>query len=1257
MKKRLFTSVLGVVLLIIATMFVVSCGGTASKKTIALSESVKEVVIGDSFILTATVEPEGSTVEWSSSNEAVATVNGGEVQAVGVGNATITAKNGDASATCEVTVKDVQKFTVTFKNQANVMFETTLAVGSSVSYSGAVPSKTATEELSYEFIGWALSEGGEVVDLATITVDKDLTFFAVFQETVRSYDVVWNIEGETQSLLLKYGETPEYRGEIPTKDADGTTNFTFVGWATSLAGDEVVSEFAPVTGDVTYYAVFNEVTDGMTFEVVWMNESAELKTDSDLEFGVSPEYVGEVPTKEPTEAITYVFVGWAIYPDGELLETLPLVTTNLTLYAQFEETARKYTISWIIEGVEYTSENEYGTVPSYSGEVEKADSATCTYNHDGWSLSDGGEKLSELPSVSGEATYYAVFAKGYEFPAEKYLDRVIEYSSRTEEAFVSDDLFGEETLVSAYLFVNGEYDTAVYENGEWKNHDLLKLTEEELKANEIGVRRLYIVLSDESRHMIDMHVYAGIIDELADFNTLFDNEGVQSEFDETKTSVAPNVYGYYIIVGDLGSATDELALTQTKETDYSAANGFNGVLDGRGHTLRFKLVSGGLVGMILGNATIKNLAVIYEDGTYDANDRFNGGYGVFGYRAGGNTVIDNCYVERTNNLGSQSSVYGLIGTTNKGFELRNTVVYAYNTSNNSGWHSNMYISENSSNAYLIHARANATGWSISNNFIVFNDAIWEGSREVLLSEIADASGFNDNYWRKENGKLIWKGFETVTITWVTEDDSITEVVTKGGYFVPQGLPAGSETATETITYHWATSQNGSAVGMGTSIQGRNDVTYYLVKNVVSKLIKITWIVNGESDVTEHAIGDIPTPEDPVIESDIYDYEFLGWSLSEDGEIVEIGAVTEAKTYYAVFDKQLKDNVEVASIADILYSTHDDQLFLPAGIDFTFSTVTTITSGDGATVYYQNGAWERNFDLSADQIISNSIGATQVLITTNDNVKYSATVKSYAGVIDDFADFATFFNNDPTQTVPDVYGYYIITKNLGTTTGSNESRVFSNQLALTQSRTTTGVKTNGFNGVLDGQGYTLKFELQSGGLVGLILGEATIKNVSVIFKDSSFISQAEGGGYGAFGYMCNGATVMENCYVERIVNIATRSSVFGIIARPKANLILKNTLVYGYYVNNNCTWWDPEPNYISGSSTNAFIIQARSNTASMTMATNFTVLAGQWEGPRELALSQVSDASGFNSCWNKDTVISWKGATDTAFSAVITVTVG
>ncbi len=72
--------------------------------TLTLSASTLSVVEDETGTLTATTDPVGLTVAWTSSDDTVATVANGVVTGVAAGSATITATVGSVTATCTVTV-------------------------------------------------------------------------------------------------------------------------------------------------------------------------------------------------------------------------------------------------------------------------------------------------------------------------------------------------------------------------------------------------------------------------------------------------------------------------------------------------------------------------------------------------------------------------------------------------------------------------------------------------------------------------------------------------------------------------------------------------------------------------------------------------------------------------------------------------------------------------------------------------------------------------------------------------------------------------------------------------------------------------------------------------------------------------------------------------------------------------------------------------------------------------------------------------
>ena len=99
-----------ILLLAIAALFC-ACGPKeppiVAVQAVSLSPSTLTLTEGDTQMLTATVSPSDATdasVNWTTSNAAVATVNAGTVTAVAPGSATITAKAGDKQASCAVTV-------------------------------------------------------------------------------------------------------------------------------------------------------------------------------------------------------------------------------------------------------------------------------------------------------------------------------------------------------------------------------------------------------------------------------------------------------------------------------------------------------------------------------------------------------------------------------------------------------------------------------------------------------------------------------------------------------------------------------------------------------------------------------------------------------------------------------------------------------------------------------------------------------------------------------------------------------------------------------------------------------------------------------------------------------------------------------------------------------------------------------------------------------------------------------------------------
>ena len=745
--------------------------------------------------------------------------------------------------------------------------------------------------------------------------------------------------------------------------------------------------------------------------------------------------------------------------------------------------------TWSTPNMNATSSNAY-VIHANAGATSFAISKNFTkVINDG--LQNGARELalSEIADASGFNAYWSqengvLTWKGAEGDMasvydKKYVEIVKEkayYSTVNSEMILPEGLFADgETIVDA----RDENGTDYYENGKWNNLAV------NTSANDTKNTTLIIETSKGYFYQVTVGSYAGVIDELSDFTTFFNND---------TSAIAPNLYGYYVVTKDLGTGSETLALTQTTQTNYASTNGFNGVLDGQGYTLRFKLTSGGLVGMILGNAVIKNLGIIFEDAT-------STGYGIFGYVTNGAPEIRNCYIEQTNNHFKRTTVYGLMARCNGKLRLHNTVVYGYNISmDNTTW-STVNLNDNSSNAYVIHARSGANSFAISKNFTkVFNDGLENGSRHVLLSEIADARGFDSNYWHKKDGKLIWKGLDLVNVSWVNGLTKTKEIYT-------QGSVVQFSTLTEA---YWSTEEKGDKIANLSGIRAQEDCTYYAV--------------------------------------------------------------------YA--DVKISENA--------LYSTLTNEFFLPDSMGLDMSDIAYIMNEDGTLIYYEDEEWDNEFALTDEQIQANETIETSIIISDGKR-DYLVKVTSYAGIIDELSDFPKFFNNEATEAgiAPTTYGHYAIIKNIGSLT---------DDLAMTQCSETNYSANCGFSGVVDGLGHTVQFNLTSGALFGMILGNCTIQNLAVVYNDNT------AGDFGAFGFLTHGAPQIINCYIAKQNNRYLKATTYGIMARPNGKLVLENTVVFGSNVTMDNGLYASTAT-ISAASKNAFVIYGRATNT--TINTNFT----------------------------------------------------
>ncbi len=296
-----------------------TCRVTVSKNIIAvtsitLNKSTLSLKEGESETLVATVGPDNATdktVTWSSSNASVATVDqSGRVAALKEGTATITAKAGDKTATCSVTVsKNVVAVTSIALNKTSL----SLKEGESETLVATVSPDNATDKT----VTWSSSNtsiatvdaSGRVTAIkegtATITAtagDKSATCSVTVSKNVVA---VTSIALNKTSLSLKEGESETL---VATVSPDNATDKT-VTWSstnTSVATVDASGRVTAIkegTATITAKAGDKSATCSVTVSknVVAVTSIALNKTSLSLKEGESETLVATVSPDNATD--------------------------------------------------------------------------------------------------------------------------------------------------------------------------------------------------------------------------------------------------------------------------------------------------------------------------------------------------------------------------------------------------------------------------------------------------------------------------------------------------------------------------------------------------------------------------------------------------------------------------------------------------------------------------------------------------------------------------------------------------------------------------------------------------------------------------------------------------------------------------------------------------------------------------------------------------------------------------------------------
>lgn len=293
-------------------------------------------------------------------------------------------------------------YTIVWKNgDTTLETDENVTYGSTPSYDGATPTKTATAQYTYTFSGWT-------PQISSVT--GSVTYQAQFTETLRTYTVTFYSEdGLTvlDTVTVEYGSNAVYSKSTPVKNATEGHTYVFEKWVTAQGGS-VEDNLTNVIGDRSVYASFKDFVRTVTVYIVSNNTdygTVSVSTLNNIPYGATITVNGNTVTIDgqtvtanantATAQYTYTFANWT---------ASATVGNDTIITANFSRSVNSYTVTWKNgnDTLETDENVAYGTTPVYNGaQPTKESDNENIYTFSGWSPA--------ISSVTGDITYVAQF--------------------------------------------------------------------------------------------------------------------------------------------------------------------------------------------------------------------------------------------------------------------------------------------------------------------------------------------------------------------------------------------------------------------------------------------------------------------------------------------------------------------------------------------------------------------------------------------------------------------------------------------------------------------------------------------------------------------------------------------------------------------------------------------------------------------------------------------------------------------------------